>query len=227
MYTHGCIWLCVCVFVYLCSLVGREEKKKKKTSGRRVDCSFIIHCWRPRPIIRLIRLYLAEKPWGSARLLKVNKKHSQTAQVLFKAFAHTLMRSKKKWCLSQCTIVLWENYVRRCMASQKMCFPETVIIVQHFLVSVTVSSVVGLFSALCVCACVCVYLHVQEPVWVCSPLDFPHFYMNVREALDISKRNHSFSKTIPHHAPEPQWDEKITSSTSQILSGRFSTELFM
>lgn len=83
------------------------------------------------------------------------------------------------------------------MASQKMCFPETVIIIQHFLGSVTVSSVVSLFSAL-------VYVHTCVCVSVYYPLNFTHFYTNVRLALDISKRNHSFSKTIPHHAPEPQ-----------------------
>lgn len=55
------------------------------------------------------------------------------------------------------------------MASQKMCFPETVTIVQSFLVSVTVSSVVGLFSAPFMC------VYVYECVLFGSSLVFPTF----------------------------------------------------
>lgn len=103
------------------------------------------------------------------------------------------------------------------MASQKMCFPETVIIVQHFLVSITISPAVRLFLALlcaCVRACICV-----------CPVNF--CYVNVRLVLDISKRNHSFNKPIPHHAPEPQWENHIQHISQGRFVPQFDTESFM
>lgn len=103
------------------------------------------------------------------------------------------------------------------MASQKMCFPETVIIVQHFLVSITISPAVRLFLALlcaCVRACICV-----------CPVNF--CYVNVRLVLDISKRNHSFNKPIPHHAPEPQWENPIQHISQGRFVPQFDTESFM
>lgn len=104
------------------------------------------------------------------------------------------------------------------MASQKMGFPETVITIQHFLVSVRFLCGGTILCSVCRCMLIC----------MCS-VNFPHFYVKVRAALDISRRKRSFSKTIPHHAPEPQRDEKITSSTSQrwILSGRINVVSFM
>lgn len=101
---------------------------------------------------------------------------------------------------------LWESYVRRCaVASQKMCFAETVNAIQHFLVSIRflcgTIPVCRFVFWLCVCA------------WLTPPP------LNVRPALDISKRKLPFSiKASQHHAPEPQSNEKITSSTSQRFS---------
>lgn len=109
------------------------------------------------------------------------------------------------------------------MASQKMCFPETVIIVQHFLVSITISPAVRLFLAL-LCGCVRVCVRAYVCVCVC-PVNF--CYVNVRLVLDISKRNHSFNKPIPHHAPEPQWENHIQHISQARFVPQFDTESFM
>lgn len=106
----------------------------------------------------------------------------------------------------QCTIVLWENYVRKYMPSPTMCFPETVI-PPHFLVSI--SFFCGSCLCLCVAVCACggvgaggclrVCVGVCISAWVRFPI-ISSAVFNVKAVPCISKRNHSLSKTIPDHA---------------------------